>query len=99
MTGWLPTLITWIGLAFVIWVVLVALFAPAVPYPLDGQVDATSSDFVTALESICQTRLMPGNRIDILTNGDWQVEEARVLGDVGSDHRPVFASLTRRDRS
>ena len=66
--GW--TLITWIGLAFVIWFVLVVLFAPPVPFHLDRQVDATSSHFVTALESICQTRLLPGNRVDILTNGE-----------------------------
>jgi cardiolipin synthase len=63
-------LITLIGLGFVIWFVLVVFFAPAVPYHLDGPVDATSSHFVTALESICQTRLLPGNRIDILTNGE-----------------------------
>ena len=70
MDGWFATLITAIGLAFVIWFVLVVLFAPSVPYHLDGLVDSTSSHFVTALESICQTRLLPGNRIEILTNGE-----------------------------
>jgi cardiolipin synthase len=65
--------LTWlvglIGLAFVVWFVLVVLFAPQVPYRVLGPADARSSHFVTVLESICQTRLLPGNRIDVLTDG------------------------------
>jgi cardiolipin synthase len=58
-----------IGAAFIAWLILVALFAPHIPYHLEGEVDSTSDHFVQLVESICQTTLKRGNRIEILTDG------------------------------
>ena len=57
-----------VGVLFVIWFVLVALFAPGVPYHIKTPIDATSDAFVDLLESACQTTLRAGNRIEILTD-------------------------------
>jgi cardiolipin synthase len=46
------------------------LFTPHIPFHIEEDIDALSDHFVHVLESICQTHLEPGNRVDILTNGD-----------------------------
>jgi cardiolipin synthase len=61
--------LTIIGAAFVIWLILVAFFAPHIPYHIEREIDATSDYFIHVLESTCQTRLDDGNKIDILTDG------------------------------
>jgi len=58
-----------IGIGFMVWVLLVILFAPAIPYRIEKPIDASSDHMVGVLEAACQTVLRPGNRIDILTNG------------------------------
>jgi cardiolipin synthase len=62
--------LTIIGAAFVAWLVLATLFTPHIPYHIEGDVDAGGDHFVRVLESMCQTHLEPGNRVDVLTNGD-----------------------------
>jgi cardiolipin synthase len=62
--------LTIIGGLFIAWLVIAMLFTPHIPYHIEEDVDAGSDHFIHALESICQTHLEPGNRVEILTNGD-----------------------------
>jgi cardiolipin synthase len=61
--------LTIIGGAFIAWLIVVTLFTPAVPYHVETPLDPESEQFVRVLESACQARLQPGNRIEIFTNG------------------------------
>jgi cardiolipin synthase A/B len=62
--------LTIIGAVFIAWLVVAMLFTPHVPYHIEEDVDACSDHFIHALESICQTHLEHGNRVEILTDGD-----------------------------
>jgi cardiolipin synthase len=62
--------LTIIGGAFLTWVVLAMLFTPHIPYHIEADIDARSDHFIHVLESTCQTRLEPGNNVEIFTNGD-----------------------------
>ena len=61
--------LTIIGGAFITWLIVAVLFTPHIPYHVEGRIDATSDHFVHVLESICQTHLEDGNRVDIFTDG------------------------------
>src|SRR6185295_19871414 len=61
--------LTIIGGAFIAWLILVVLFTPGIPYHVEAPIDVRSDQFLYVLESICNTTLTPGNRIEILTNG------------------------------
>jgi cardiolipin synthase len=54
---------------FLLWFVLVVLFAPGIDYHVATPVNAESDQFVTALESACQTTLRDGNCIEVFTDG------------------------------
>ena len=62
--------LTIIGAAFVTWLVLAMLFTPHIPYHIEADVDSASPHFTHVLESVCQTTLEPGNRVEVFTNGD-----------------------------
>ncbi len=62
--------LTIIGGAFIAWLILAVLFTPHIPYHIEADVDACGEHFVRVLEATCHTRLEPGNRVEILTNGD-----------------------------
>lgn len=62
--------LTIIGAAFVAWLIVATLFTPHIPFHIEADVDAESDHFVHVLESTCQTHLEPGNRVEILTDGD-----------------------------
>jgi cardiolipin synthase A/B len=62
--------LTIVGGAFIAWLILAVLFTPHVPYHIEADIDACSDHFIHVLESTCSTHLEPGNRVDILTNGD-----------------------------
>jgi cardiolipin synthase A/B len=62
--------LTIIGGAFVAWLIVATLFTPHIPYHIEQDIDATSDHFIHVLESICQTHLEHGNRVEVLTNGD-----------------------------
>jgi cardiolipin synthase A/B len=53
----------------VIWFVLVLLFTPRIDYHVSTPLRPDSDEFVAVLEAQCQTPLVGGNRVDILTNG------------------------------
>ena len=61
--------ITLVGAIFIVWFVLVVLFAPGIPYHVETTVDASSEHFIGVLESSCQGALRKGNRIEVFTNG------------------------------
>jgi cardiolipin synthase A/B len=62
--------LTIIGGVFISWLILVALFAPHIPYHVGAPIDATSEHFVHMLESTCNTSLKRHNKIEIFTNGE-----------------------------
>jgi cardiolipin synthase A/B len=61
--------LTIIGGIFIAWLILVALFAPHIPYHVESAVDPRSEHFIHVLESTCNTALSQHNRIEVLTNG------------------------------
>jgi cardiolipin synthase len=58
-----------VGAAFLVWFVLVVLFAPGIPYSVQPPVDASTAHFITTLEAACQTTLRAGNSIEVFSNG------------------------------
>jgi cardiolipin synthase A/B len=62
--------LTIIGAAFIAWLIIVMLFTPHIPYHIEADVDSAGGHFSHVLESICQTTLEPGNRVEVFTNGD-----------------------------
>ena len=61
--------LTIIGGAFIAWLILVTLFAPAIPYHVEETIDPRSEHFVQALEATCNTAFDQRNKIDIFTDG------------------------------
>ena len=61
--------LTYIGAAFLVWLVLVLLFAPHIPYKLDTPIDLSSDHFIRMIEAACQGAYKRGNRIEVLTDG------------------------------
>jgi cardiolipin synthase A/B len=61
---------TVIGGAFIAWLILVMLFTPHIPYHIEADLDATGDHFIQVIESTCLTRLQPGNKVDVFTNGN-----------------------------
>src|SRR5574342_741926 len=61
--------LTIIGAVFVLWLIVVTLFTPAVPYHLETRINPEDDHFIDVLEGACQVRLLDGNTIEILTNG------------------------------
>ena len=61
--------LTIIGGVFVAWLILVTLFAPAIPYHVQETVDPRSDHFIQTLEATCNTSVDRHNHIEIFTNG------------------------------
>lgn len=62
-------LLTMLGGAFAVWLIIVALFTPHLPYHIETDVDATSDHLVQMLEASLQTKMTDGNAVDVFTNG------------------------------
>lgn len=62
---WLSTA----GALFLVWLVLVFLFAPGINYHLARRTSVHDDNFLYTLQSTCQAALHHGNRVDIFTNG------------------------------
>ncbi len=60
---------TYIGLAFVTWLVLVALFTPRIDYHVTVPLRPDSEDFTRVLQSACQAAVHAQNNVEIFTNG------------------------------
>ncbi len=61
--------LTYFGAAFLVWFVLVLLFAPHIPYKLDAPIDLSSDHFIRMIEAACQGAYKRGNTIDVMTDG------------------------------
>jgi cardiolipin synthase A/B len=61
--------VTLIGAAFLLWLVLVILFTPALNYHVRERLGVDSRDFLYVLQSTCQAALHTGNRVEVFTNG------------------------------
>ncbi len=62
----------WLAIAggvFLVWLVLVFLFTPAIPYHLSRRTSVSAHDFLYTIQSTCQAALHHGNRVTILTDG------------------------------
>ena len=59
-----------VGVAFLIWLVLVVLFAPGLNYRVRARIGVDRPDFLHVLQSTCQTRLTAGNRVEVLSDGE-----------------------------
>lgn len=60
---------TLLGVAFVVWFVLVLLFTPRIDYHVTIPLRPDSDEFLHVLQSSCQATMHRGNRGTILTNG------------------------------
>ena len=57
------------GALFLVWLVLVFLFTPAINYHLSRRTSVHQDDFLYTIQSTCQAALHQGNRVTVLTNG------------------------------
>jgi cardiolipin synthase len=63
---------TWLTVAggvFLVWLVLVFLFTPAINYHLSRRTSVHDRNFLYTVQSTCQAQLHHGNRVTILTDG------------------------------
>jgi cardiolipin synthase len=61
--------LTIIGGIFIAWLILVTLFAPAIPYHIEETIDPRGEHFIQTLEATCNTAFDQRNRIEIFTDG------------------------------
>ena len=62
----------WLSIAggvFLVWLILVFLFTPAINYHLIRRTSVHAPDFLYTIQSTCQAALHHGNRITVLTDG------------------------------
>ena len=57
-----------IGCLFVVWLLIVTLFAPHIPYTLHERLDCASTQFVHSLKSVTLSAVHDDNRFEVLTN-------------------------------
>ena len=61
--------LTIVGMVFLIWLVLVFFFTPAINYHLSQRTSVHDKDFLYTLQSTCQAALHHGNRVTLFTDG------------------------------
>jgi cardiolipin synthase len=59
-----------VGGAFLVWLVLVVLFSPALKYHLGQRLPVDDPAFLHVLQATCQANIHRGNRVRILTDGE-----------------------------
>jgi cardiolipin synthase len=63
---------TWLTIAggvFLVWLVLVFLFTPAINYHLSRRTSVHDKEFLYTIQSTCQAALHHGNRVTVFTDG------------------------------
>jgi cardiolipin synthase A/B len=60
---------TLLGIAFVIWFVVVLLFTPRIDYHVTLPLRPDSDEFLHVLQSVCPATALTGNTVDVFTNG------------------------------
>jgi len=63
-------LLALIGCLFIVWLVIVTLFAPHIPYTLHQRVDCRSAHFIHSLSSVMLTAVHRDSRFEVLTNAE-----------------------------
>ena len=58
-----------IGCVFVVWLLIVTLFAPHIPYKLHERLDCTSKQFIHSLSNVTLSSVHHDSHFDVLTNG------------------------------
>jgi cardiolipin synthase len=58
-----------VGVAFIVWLVLVLLFTPRIDYHVTTPLRPDSDDFVHVIQSTCQAAIHFDNKVEIFTNG------------------------------
>ena len=61
--------LAWAGGAFLVWLILVFLFTPAINYHLSHRTSVLDEDFLYTIQSTCQAALHHGNRVTVFTDG------------------------------
>jgi cardiolipin synthase A/B len=59
----------YIGMAFVVWLVLVLLFTPRIDYHVTTPLRPDSDEFLHVLQSTCQATIHRHNSVEVFTNG------------------------------
>ncbi len=59
-----------IGAAFVSWFMLVVFFTPRIDYRVSATLPPASDEFLQLVQPTCHAVLQPGNRVELLTNGE-----------------------------
>jgi cardiolipin synthase len=65
-------LMVWLSIAFalfLVWLVVVILFTPAINYHLSHRTSVHDTGFLYSIQSTCQAMLHRGNRVEIFTDG------------------------------
>src|SRR5262245_48899236 len=57
-----------VGCVFLVWFLVVALFAPHIPYTLHQRLDCTSNDFIYSLENVTLSSVHDDSCFEVLTN-------------------------------
>ena len=58
-----------VGILFAVWFVLVSFFTPRIDYRISAPPRLDSDEFLRVFQATCQAAIIPGNRVEILTNG------------------------------
>ena len=58
-----------IGLAFIVWLVLVLFFTPRIDYKVSHPTRPNSDEFLHVLQATCQAAIHFHNKVEVLTNG------------------------------
>ena len=61
--------LAWAGGTFLVWLILVFLFTPGIPYHLTTRTSVHHKDFLYTIQSTCQAALHHRNRVTIFTDG------------------------------
>lgn len=64
------TYLAYFGIAVLIWLVLVLLFSPCIPYHIREPLSLSDPELLRTLEATTQARLFAGNHVEVLVNGE-----------------------------
>ena len=59
-----------VGVTFVLWFALIVLFTPRIDYRVSAPLAPASDGFVHVIQPTCHAVIQPGNRVELLTNGE-----------------------------
>ena len=80
-----------IGLAFIVWLVLVLFFTPRIDYKVSHPTRPNSDEFLHVLQATCQAAIHFHNKVEVLTNGAqfYWLSASRPITGAGTTPFPV----------